>query len=235
MGFEVAQIGTMFGSAYLLKGDRVALVDTLSPMGYRKLVRTLKRNGVTPKDVEFVLLTHHHFDHAGNAARIKELSGATVTAGALDAPVIEGTEGTPRPSDINRLGRFLSRLPSTMVVRYQSYERTGVDRKVRGGEMIEELGLEAIAVPGHTNGGICYLDREGRRAFIGDMVSYFYGIPGMPALSASESLHETFASQELLADMDLDIAYPGHGGIIEPNASRIIAGFMAKKKSKLNK
>lgn len=232
MGFEVTRIGTRFGNAYLLTGERVALVDTLHPRGYGKLESLLGKKGMAVKDVELILLTHHHFDHAGNAARIKELSGATLVAGLDDAPVIDGTRETPPPSNINRLGRMLTVLPGSWLRKYQDFPRVDVDRKVTAGEMIEELGLEVIGLPGHTAGGVGYLDREGRRAFTGDMVSYFWGMPGMPALSASEGLREIFESQELLAGLDLDIAYPGHGLVIEPDASKVISAFTGRKKSK---
>lgn len=232
MRFEVTPIKTMIVNAYLLTGDRVALVDTLTGAGFRKIKKALQGKGLEVADVEFILLTHHHFDHAKNAAKIKKLSGATLIAGTADAPVIDGTELNPPPSHINRLGRFMDRLPKSLLGSYQSYERVEVDRKVAGGEVIEELGLEVVAVPGHTPGGVCFLDREGRRAFTGDMVSCFRGKPGMPSLSFSEGLDKIKKSQELLAGLDLDIAYPGHGEVIQPEASESIAAFVEKQKAK---
>ena len=232
MRFEVTQIKGGVENAYLLTGDHVALVDTCAGMGYRRVIKVLRSKGLDVPDVEFILITHHHYDHAKNAAKIKKLSGATLIAGAADAPVIEGTEPNPPPSHINRLGRFMDRLPKSLLESYQSYERVEVDRKVTGGEVIEELGLEVVAVPGHTPGGVCFLDREGRRAFIGDMVSCFGGKPGMPSLSFSEGLDKIKASQELLAGLDLDIAYTGHGKVIQPDASRVIADYVEKQKAR---
>jgi glyoxylase-like metal-dependent hydrolase (beta-lactamase superfamily II) len=75
-----------------------------------------------------------------------------------------------------------------------------------------------------------YLDRDGNRAFIGDMVSYFLGRSGMPVLSASTSLEDIYRSQELLAGLGLQTAYPGHGKIIEPDASKIIGILVDGKK-----
>lgn len=232
MGFDVTRIPGI-GNAYLLTGERVALVDTMGPRGYGKIEKALAAKGLGAKDVEFILVTHHHYDHAGSAAKIKELSGATVIAGADDTPVIDGTRPNPAPSSINRLGRLMRRLPKSLVEgyqKYQKYQRVPVDRKVTGGELIEELGLEVIALPGHTQGGVGYLDRPGRRAFIGDMVSNFFGRPGMPALLASHSLEKIFESQEALAALDLEIAYPGHGKVIQPTASRKIADYVARKR-----
>ncbi|MFH1150102.1 MAG: MBL fold metallo-hydrolase [Actinomycetota bacterium] len=231
MGFEVIPIMTMQGNAFLLRGDHIGLVDTLTPWRYKKLVARLGDFKVSVGDIEFVLITHHHFDHCGNLAKVKSLSGATVIAGEADAPVIEGAADAPPPSKLSRLGKAMAFLPEPVINRYQRYEPATVDRKLTGGETVEEFGLEVIAVPGHTAGGVAYYDREGRRAFIGDMVSNYYAKPGMPALMASESLEEIFASQEVLSMLDLDIAYPGHGVVLQPNASKIIDDFARAKKA----
>lgn len=232
MGFDVERVRLSAVNVYLIKGDRLALVDTGMKSSYRKLFRELWEAGIGPKDIDFILMTHHHMDHAGNLARLKALSGATVIAGEADAPVIEGERDTPLTSRINATGRLLSLLPDSLVRWYQSYERVGVDRKVSGGEVIEELGLEVVPLPGHTPGGVGYLDREGRRAFVGDLVSYFMGRPGMPALSASESLEEIFDSQERLAGLDLEVAYPGHGRVMKPGASKLIGDYTRKKRAR---
>ena len=230
MDFEVIPIITMGGNAYILKGKHIALVDTLNPKAYKKIVRAFTDQGLSVGDIEFVLITHNHFDHAGNVARIKEISGATVIAGAEDAGIIEGTEIQPPVSQLSTLGKMMARLPKSWVDRYQKFDRITIDRRVEGGDMIEELGLEVLGLPGHTAGGVGYLDREKKRAFIGDMVSYFYSRPGMPALVSSVSVDEIYTSQELLAGLDLQTAYPGHGKIIEPDASKIIGVFLGKKK-----
>src|SRR5450756_2656231 len=80
MRFEVTQIKSMIVNAYLLTGEHVALVDTLDGMGYGKIQKALRGKGLEVSDVEFILITHHHSDHAKNAAKIKRLSGATLIA-----------------------------------------------------------------------------------------------------------------------------------------------------------
>ena len=62
-------------------------------------------------------------------------------------------------------------------------------------------------------------------------MSYFFGRPGMPALAASRSLEEIHAHRSSLAGLDLQTAYPGHGKIIEPDASGIIGVYVGKKKA----
>lgn len=233
MSFDVTWIRGGIENAYLLTGEKVVLVDTLAPKGFPRLEKALAEKGLSMQDIELVLLTHHHFDHIGNLARIKESSGATVVAGAADTPFIDGKSTPPAISDLNRVGRFLGRLPESWLRGYQRCEHAEVDLIVAGGESIEELGLEVLALPGHTPGGVGFYNREGKRAFVGDLVSNYFGKPGMPVLSASESLQEIFASQALLAGLGLDIAYPGHGRIITEGASEKIGEMSRKKQARL--
>jgi hydroxyacylglutathione hydrolase len=234
MTFEVTQIKGI-ENAYLLTGHIVALIDTGAPSDYKRLKKVLSEKGIKEQDVQMILITHHHSDHVGNLKRIKDASGATVIAGAADSPFIEGTQEPQLLSDLNRLGRFLKKLPESWIKSYQKFEKAAVDRKVSGGDVIDELGLEVIELPGHTPGGTGFLDREGRRAFIGDLVGNFFGRLGMPILMASESLEQIFESQEKLVELGLDTAYPGHGSIITPNASKTIGDMSRKKRAKLLK
>lgn len=234
MAIEVKRIMSLTGNAFLVKReDRVALVDTLSRGELWRLRQGIRKCGLVESDIDLVLLTHHHVDHAANAAAIKELSGAELVAGAADAPVIEGTLDTPPPSDFSRAGRFFGRLPASFIDWCQEYRRVGVDRKMEDGDFIEELGLEVVSVPGHTPGSLCYLDRQGSSAFIGDLTTFAGSKPRMPALAFSQSLEKIFQSQERIAGMAIRTAYPGHGGIISPDASRLIGEFSRMKEKEL--
>lgn len=230
MDSEVIPILTAGGNAYIIKGKHIALVDTLHPRAYGIIERAFSRAGLSVGDVEFILVTHNHFDHAGNAARLKALSGAKVIAGAADAGILEGTELIPPVEKHTWPGKAMSKLPASWVHHYMKFPNVPIDRKVEGGDVIEELGLEVLGLPGHTAGGVGYWDKTGRAAFIGDMVSYFFSRPGMPALMASVSTQQIYESQRLLAGLDIKTAYPGHGKIMDDHASEIIGVFAEARK-----
>ncbi len=42
------------------------LVDTGNQEVAKKLIAALKKQGLEPKDIDYVILTHHHFDHTAN-------------------------------------------------------------------------------------------------------------------------------------------------------------------------
>lgn len=54
-------------NAFLLKGDALSLIDAgpKTPDAYEALERGIKEAGYTFNDIEQVILTHHHPDHAG--------------------------------------------------------------------------------------------------------------------------------------------------------------------------
>jgi len=143
MNFEVIPVRTMC-NAYILRGRRIALVDTLTAGGYKKLAAALSSEGLSAGDIEFVLITHAHPDHTGNLARIKELSGAKVIAGAADAGVIEGTESLPEAISLNPVAKMMGMLPAFVARRMGGAEKVAVDRRVSDGDVIEELGLEVV-------------------------------------------------------------------------------------------
>src|SRR3954454_13730848 len=74
----LAYVGTV--NAWLLRGDPITLIDT-GPREERALAALeagLGPQGLRVEDVELVLATHHHLDHAGLAATIQRRAGATV-------------------------------------------------------------------------------------------------------------------------------------------------------------
>lgn len=54
-------------NAYLMKGDMLTLIDAgpKTPEAWEALKAGLKQANVEPKDIEQIVLTHHHPDHAG--------------------------------------------------------------------------------------------------------------------------------------------------------------------------
>lgn len=61
---------------YLLKIDGgYLLIDTSFPNYYEEFCNELHKHGIELTDIKYLLLTHHHDDHAGFAEKLKEVSG----------------------------------------------------------------------------------------------------------------------------------------------------------------
>jgi len=81
-------------NAYLVDGAVTTVVDVgISMPDVRDdLLDGLAAAGVSPGDIDQILLTHWHPDHSGLAGELQERSGATVRAHEADVPLISGDE-----------------------------------------------------------------------------------------------------------------------------------------------
>jgi glyoxylase-like metal-dependent hydrolase (beta-lactamase superfamily II) len=225
---DVILIASMAANCYLVLGEKPYLVDTNTPKAKKKIMEALSDNNLKPEDLQYILITHHHYDHTGSVAELKRLSGAKLAAGKEDAPIIDGSQPQPGPSDLSFMGRLMGKLPDSWIESYQRFDKVDVDRELDDGDILEELGLEVLGLPGHTHGGVAFYDRERKRAFVGDMVAFLMGRIGPPFLSYSNDKDEILRSITRLAELDLEYAYPGHGKIIGPDASGKIGELAAK-------
>ena len=80
-----------FVSAYVLaRGNRAAIVDTGTEGSADAIGRTLQTLGLTYNDVDHLILTHRHGDHAGSTGAVMEQAvNATVYAGEADLSGID--------------------------------------------------------------------------------------------------------------------------------------------------
>jgi glyoxylase-like metal-dependent hydrolase (beta-lactamase superfamily II) len=66
-------------SGFLIYNDKaVVLVDTGHTKTVNRFTEAVRELGKSPSDIALIVLTHTHFDHAGGARRIKEITGAPV-------------------------------------------------------------------------------------------------------------------------------------------------------------
>ncbi len=70
--FEQGQVGR--SSAYLYNGPKKTLIETGSANSLDHILDSLKRLDLTPEDLDYVIVTHVHLDHAGGAGKLAELA-----------------------------------------------------------------------------------------------------------------------------------------------------------------
>jgi glyoxylase-like metal-dependent hydrolase (beta-lactamase superfamily II) len=77
------------GQAYLWRHpESLTLIDTGLAGSGPDIARVISGFGLTPPDLDRVVLTHFHDDHAGAAAEVGDWGGATVMAHRREAPII---------------------------------------------------------------------------------------------------------------------------------------------------
>lgn len=140
--------------------------------------------------IEKVLLTHGHFDHIGAVSALQKM-GAQIFIGAEDAEMLE--------SNTKNLGKYFG----------MGVETCSADVLLYGGEEIKlgEEVIKAIATPGHSLGGMCYL--TGLKVFTGDtLFCSSIGRTDFPNGSLDKLL-ESIDKKLLILD-DKTRVFPGH-------------------------
>jgi glyoxylase-like metal-dependent hydrolase (beta-lactamase superfamily II) len=76
-------------NAYLLQGEAgVMIVDTGPPGNAPRILNYVESLGYHRSDIKTIALTHSDMGHAGNAARLREVTQAKVAVHKADAPTI---------------------------------------------------------------------------------------------------------------------------------------------------
>ena len=135
---NIYYVGTRGLAAYLLVSDGQAILldGTLAENGDR-IEANIQALGFSLDDVEIILNSHAHYDHAAGIAQLKHDTGATFMAMEQDAPALES--GTPE-GDTNY-----------GVVRFPAVK---VDKALHDGDVVAvgNLRMTATLTPGHTKG-----------------------------------------------------------------------------------
>jgi metallo-beta-lactamase class B len=141
-------VGPGYVSVWLLTTPEGSILfDTAQEPYVDWVISNIRKVGVDPKSIKYIVLSHGHLDHVGGAAKIQETSGARVVAVAEDWKMMEDLASRP-----GQRGAAAPRMPKR-------------DMVVKEGDSLNFGGqaLKFHQTPGHTPGvltteGITVLD-----------------------------------------------------------------------------
>jgi len=82
--------GKLHSSWALTTSEGIILLDTIFPYNSEELiVGGMKRLGLNPRDIKYVLISHAHADHIGGAELLQARFGARIVMGAPDWRLVE--------------------------------------------------------------------------------------------------------------------------------------------------
>ena len=199
--------------AYLVRGTGApALIETGTMATRGALTAGLAAHGVAPGDIQNVLVTHIHLDHAGAAGWLAE-AGATIH--------VHGA-GAPHLIDPSRLIRSARRIYGDDLDTLMGEPLPVPDTQVRAlgdGDTFDEDGivLTALDTPGHARHHLAFaLDDNGHRScFVGDAVAML--VPGtscfaIPAPPPEFDLDAWIKTLDRIAALSFDRFYFTHFG-----------------------
>ncbi len=174
---------------YLVRGAKLALVDSgASDSPMTAVGPALREIGLDWSDLDYLINTHGHKDHAGGNGEVKEAAPrAEIALHHADAYLAAGPEAhLNSPTDVSFAMRLMGRadlLPEYEVtLRKVVGKSVGVDRELSDGDVVD-LGqgvrLTTVHTPGHTAGSCCFFWEAGGTVFSGDAVQGHGWRPGL--------------------------------------------------------
>ncbi len=184
------QLGRLETNCYLLideNEEKAAVVDPGADES--RLYQMLEDAGVTHLD--YILLTHGHYDHIGGVAKLKEKYGGKICIHTLDSDF-------PRKPSLNlahELFGILTPFDSDILLDHDDLLCFGTHS------------IKVMHTPGHTHGSCCFLCDD--LLFSGDTL--FCGSMGRTDFPTG-SFQEMMKSLKTLYEMEGDYhVFPGHG------------------------
>ena len=222
---RVPTAGDFVNSFVLLEADgSVTLVDCGLKGAPARLLRALADLGRHPQDVQRIVLTHAHNDHAGGAARMVDATAVDgVQAHEGDAPYLRDGQAPPITAT-GPLGRIIARVQDF------SFVPVPVEQELSDGEVIDVLGgMRVVHTPGHTPGHISLLHPGTGVLITGDCI-----LNPLSRMQWAYSLYCTSPEQNRqsatrFADLDFTVAAFTHGTEIRDRARERIRGFLTRK------
>ena len=201
---------------YLIRGTAGYLLIDAGPCGKAPvLLRALSRQGISPRQIRLILVTHVHYDHVGSLNAIRNHSdGPVLVHRAEAAHLTQGRMALPpgtRP--LTRALMALARRHPRLARRLLYFDPVAPDRIIDGPLDLSPYGFDArvLPTPGHTPGSISVVTSSGR-AFVGDLaVNYLPGGSRLFYPPFGDSFETIRDSWRALAAIGVKTVYPAHG------------------------
>ena len=203
---------------YLLKcTGGYLLIDTDYEKYYVLFEKKLANLGIATSDIKYLLLTHHHDDHAGFAAELVRRTGCRVIAHRNAVfPLKQGkSEDTGKP--VNRRSQMALTFYTLFhkQFKFPPLILTEKDILIEGDDdgLLKEIGIDGVILhtPGHTGDSISVLLSDGS-AFVGDAAMNFLrwtGVGHRPIYI--EDIDAVYESWRKLVEHGASVIYPAHG------------------------
>jgi hydroxyacylglutathione hydrolase len=156
----------------IIERGRAAIVDTGSNHAVPAVLDVLAQKGLAPEDVDYVVLTHIHLDHAGGAGLLMtKLPNAKLTVHPRGARhiadprrLIEGTIGVYGEAAARRLYGDIVPVPAARIIETPHEARMSLNGR----------DLRFIDTPGHARHCVSIVDGRTGHIFAGDTFGLSY-------------------------------------------------------------
>ena len=157
-----------WGSVYLINEEKKALIDTGPTTSLSVVLDGIKRAGVRSEDIDYIIVTHIHLDHAGGAGVIiRDMPHAQVLVHH------RGAKHLVNPAKL--IGSAIEAQGEETIVKHGEVVPIAAERvkPVYEGDVLklsEKQSLRFIDAPGHAPHELCIYESRNNGLFAGDAV-----------------------------------------------------------------
>lgn len=202
-------VGTRFVSSHVIDtGDGLILIDAQYPQTVYLLLENIRKLGLDPYDIKYVLISHGHYDHLGGARALTELIGCKTILGRPDRDYANGTVDLTWAKELG----------------YEYFEMFEPDILIDDGDTVE-LGntkIRCVSTPGHTPGVMSFFfdvtdgERTYTAAMFGGAGMNSMRLPFLDKYGLPHSLRDDFLNSiEKVRNEKVDILIGNHPGDVD--------------------
>ncbi len=161
--YKISKKGTNF---YIIQEkNQYLMIDCGTPKHGKKIAEVLLKNDIDPKLIKYLILTHAHYDHAGNAHYFQQQFGTKIIVGKGDLNMVKnkGKDIMLCPTSFtSKIGK-----PFIKNITYPVFKPNIILDKNFDLNQIGFTG-QIILLPGHTKGSLIVSSNS--NVFVGDLI-----------------------------------------------------------------
>jgi hydroxyacylglutathione hydrolase len=207
-GIEIFQVLNRRSNSYLICSEnKKILVDTGRESAFGRLWNNIGVLNLKPENIDFLILTHTHYDHCQNAAVIKEQTNCKIVVSEKEAEYAEHGF-TPLPKGTFPITRLIVNLGNRIGQRRFGYPPFVSDVLVKDEYGLKTFNISVISTGGHSNGSMSILvDNE--IAIVGDAMFGVFKKSIFPPFA--DDINGMINSWGRLLKTNCHTFLPGHG------------------------
>jgi glyoxylase-like metal-dependent hydrolase (beta-lactamase superfamily II) len=210
-----------FIASYVLKGEKAtAIIETGPTCSIPNLLSGLEEIGVKNEDVDYIMVSHIHIDHAGGSG--------TLMRHLPNARLIVHPRGAPHIVKPEKLWEQSKLVLGKVAIAYQEIEPVPENRVITPSDGATfDLGgsvqVKVLETLGHASHHLAYFDTDSLGIFQGDAAGiYFPKLDAtIPTAPAPFHLEMTLASLQKMAQLQPKRLYYTHYGPVENAPERL--------------
>lgn len=199
-----------YGAVYILDTEKPAIVDTGIGTNYELILDAIETVGIGLEDLEYIIPTHVHLDHAG---------GTGFIAAETNAAVYVHESGAKFLADPDPIWEGTKEAVGDQIHHYTKPKPVPVDRiePIHDGETIDlgDRQLHAHHAPGHAFHQLIFHEREDDVVFAADAAGIY--VPQLDTVREASAppgfgLEGVIEDARMIARLDPEILCYGHFG-----------------------